>query len=105
MFICTDFKYIPIKAKSIDLFLDYGGSSNYWFEQNDFSIKDILKYLKEDSYVGLSYILFEKFALSNFIQEENRKNFNINHIKEEISKYNFNMISEQKSDYLNKLSI
>ena len=47
MFICTDFKYIPIKAKSIDLFLDYGGSSNYWFEQNDFSIKDILKYLKE----------------------------------------------------------
>lgn len=105
MFICTDFKYIPIKAKSIDLFLDYGGSSNYWFEQNDFSIKDILKYLKEDSYVGLSYILFKKFALSNFIQEENRKNFNINHIKEEISKYNFNMISEQKSDYLNKPSI
>lgn len=105
MFICTDFKYIPIKRKSIDLFLDYGGSSNYWFDKNDFSIKDVLKYLKDDSYVGLAYILFNKFALSNFIKEENRKNFNINYIKEEIMKYNFNMISEQKSDYLNKPSI
>ncbi|WP_195264210.1 MULTISPECIES: MerR family transcriptional regulator [unclassified Clostridium] len=105
MFICTDFKYVPIKEKSIDLFLDYGGSSNYWFEKNDFSIKDILKYLKEDSYVGLSYILFKKFVLSNSIKEENRKNFNINYIKEELKKHNFKMISEQKSDYLNKPSI
>ena len=92
MFICTDFKYIPIKKKSIDIFLDYGGSSNYWFEENDFSIKDILKYLKEDSYVGLSYISFKKFALNNSI-------------KEELRKYNFTMISDQKSDYLNKPSI
>lgn len=105
MFICTDFKYIPIKKKSIDIFLDYGGSSNYWFDKNDFSLKNILKYLKEDSYVVLSYILFKKFVLSNPIKRENRKNFNINYIKEELSKYNFTMISDQKSDYLNKPSI
>lgn len=105
MFICTDFKYIPIKKKSIDIFLDYGGSSNYWFDKNDFSLENILKYLKEDSYVVLSYILFKKFILSNPIKRENRKNFNINYIKEELNKYNFTMISDQKSDYLNKPSI
>jgi len=105
MFICTDFKYIPIRNDSIDLFLDYSGSSNYWFENNDFSIKDIMKYLKKDAYLGLVYIIFKKIALSNFIKEENRKNFNINYIKEELNKYNLKMISEQKSDTLNKPSI
>lgn len=105
MFICTDFKYIPIKKKSIDIFLDYGGSSNYWFDKNDFSFEDILQYLKEDSYSALSYILFKKFVLSNPIKRENRRNFNINYIKEELSKYDFTMISDQKSDYLNKPSI
>ena len=105
MFICTDFKYIPIRNDSIDLFLDYSGSSNYWFENNDFSIKDIMKYLKKDAYLGLVYIILKKIALSNFIKEENRKNFNINYIKEELNKYNLKKISEQKSDTLNKPSI
>ncbi|GAA0087018.1 methyltransferase domain-containing protein [Clostridium sp. CTA-7] len=105
MFICTDFKFIPIKRESVDLLLDCAGSSNYWFDKNDFSIKDILKYLKEDSYVFLSYILFKKFSLTNSIKEENRKNFNINYIKSKLKENNFNMISDIKSNYLNKPSV
>ena len=105
MFICADFKSIPIKRESVDLFLDYGGSSNYWFDKNDFSIEDILKYLKKDSYIFLVYILFKKFSLNNSIKEENRKNFNINYIKSRLKENNFNMISDAKSNYLNKPSI
>ena len=56
--ICTDFKKIPIKDEVIDIFLDYAGSSNYWIEKNDFEINDVLKYLKKDAYVLLSYIYF-----------------------------------------------
>lgn len=102
--ICTDFKKIPIKEDIIDIFLDCSGSSNYWFENNDFSISDILKYLKKDAYVILSYIIFKKIRLNNSIKIENRKNFNIKYVKEEIKKYNFNIIDEISTGYLSKPS-
>lgn len=102
--ICTDFKKIPIKEETIDVFLDCSGSSNYWIEKNDFSINDILKYLKKDAYVLLSYIIFKKIKIDNSINIENRKNFNIKHIKEEIKKYRFNLIDEIATDYLTKPS-
>lgn len=105
MLICTDFKKIPIKEDMVDIFFDGTGSSNYWFEENDFSIGDILKYLKLDSYVFLSYIIFKKISLNNSINKESRKNFNIKYIKEEIKKYKFNMIDEKNSGYTNKPSI
>lgn len=103
--ICTDFKKIPIKEEVIDIFLDCSGSSNYWFENNDFSIRDILKYLKKDAYVLLSYIIFKKIGLNNFIKMENRKNFNIKYVKEEINKNRFNTIDEISTDYINKPSL
>ncbi|MDV4152661.1 methyltransferase, partial [Clostridium sp. AL.422] len=56
-------------------------------------------------YLLLAYIIFKKISLSNFIKEENRKNFNINYIREELNKYNFKLISEQESDTLSKPSI
>ncbi len=103
--ICTDFKKIPVKEEVIDVFLDCSGSSNYWFQKNDFSIKDILKYLKKDAYVLLSYIIFKKISLNNFIKTENRRNFNIKHIKEEIKSNMFYKIDEISTDYLNKPSL
>ena len=103
--ICTDFKKIPIKDEVIDIFLDYAGSSNYWIEKNDFEINDILKYLKKDAYVLLSYIIFKKISMNNIIKLENRKNFNIKYIKDQIKKYKFKLIDEISSDYLNKPSV
>lgn len=102
--ICSDFKEIPVKEEIVDVFLDYSGSSSYWFEKNDFSINDVLKYLKKDAYVLLAYIIFKKINLNNSIKIENRKNYNIQYIKEDIKKYRFNMIDEAISDYLNKPS-
>ena len=43
--------------------------------------------------------------MNNFINLENRKNFNIKYIKDQIKKYNFNLIDEISSDCLNKPSI
>lgn len=105
MLICTDFKKIPIKEDMVDILLDGTGSSNYWLKDNDFSIGDILEYLRLDSYVLLSYFIFKKISLNNSINKESRKNFNIKHIKEEIKKYKFNMIDEKNLGYTNKPSI
>lgn len=59
LFICTDFKEIPIKEDIVDIFIDCTGSSNYWFEKNDFSINNILDYLKKDAYLLLAYIILK----------------------------------------------
>lgn len=104
LFICTDFKEIPIKEDIVDIFIDCSGSSNYWFEKNDFSINNIWGYLKKDAYLLLSYIIFKKMSLSNSIRNENRKNFNVNYVMEEIKKYELNIIDNKALNYLNRPS-
>lgn len=102
IFICSDFLEIPLKDKSIDIVFDYSGSSNYAFEHDEFLLKLIDNYIKEDAILLGAYILFKKFSINSFIDEKYRKNFIINTIKEGIKKLNYKCISESISDAVDK---
>ncbi len=102
MFICSDFLKIPIKDKSIDVLLDYSGTSNYSFENEEFVLNLIDKKIKDNALLLGAYILFEKFGLNNPMPSQIRKNFILKNIKKEIKALGYEAIDEKKSSTLQK---
>lgn len=102
IFICCDFLKIPIKDKSIDMLIDYSGTSNYSFENEEFLLKLIDKKIKDDSILLGGYILFDKFGINSPMPNNIRKNFVLKNIKDEIKSLGYKPIAERKSGSLQK---
>jgi len=102
LFICSDFKQIPIKDKSVDILIDVSGTSNYSFDHEDFLLKTIDNYVKDTAHLIGTYILFKKFAPNSLIEAKYRKNFLLNNIKNQLSSLNYDIFEENTSSYLDK---
>ena len=100
VFLCSDFKNIPVKNEAVDVFFDMSGTSNYSFEHCEFLLTLIDKYLKKNSSLFGLYILFKNFAANSKIEPKYRKNFLLNHISDEIKKLGFKMTDEKVSSYI-----
>ncbi|WP_202708815.1 MerR family transcriptional regulator [Sporosalibacterium faouarense] len=102
LFICSDFKEIPIQEKTIDLLIDYSGTSNYSFAHTEFLLEDINKYVKDQADLIGSYILFKNFASNSLIEDSHRKNFLLNNVKNKLSGLGYKCLQENISDYIEK---
>lgn len=102
LFICSDFKHIPIKDKSVDILVDISGTSNYSFDNEEFLLKQIDKYIRVNANIIGSYILFKNFAYNSFIEDKYRKNFILKHVKEEIAALSYNILEDSMSSYIDK---
>ena len=49
VYICTDLKRLPIIKETIDVLVDYSGSTNYNFNHKDFLLDSTIKYRKNNS--------------------------------------------------------
>lgn len=102
LFICCDFLDIPIKNNSIDMLLDISGTSNYSFDHEDFLLSRIDNYLKEDSTLLGSYIVFKNFKNESLIEKKYRNNFLLDNIKNKLNECKYNMIEDITSGYIDK---
>lgn len=102
LFICSDFKHIPIKDKSIDVIVDISGTSNYSFDNEEFLLKVVDNYIKDNANIIGSYILFKNFAFNSFIEAKYRKNFILSNVKESIIALNYSIFEENISNYIDK---
>jgi DNA-binding transcriptional MerR regulator len=102
IFICSDFLELPIKDKLIDVLLDISGTSNYSFEHEQFLLDLVDHYVKDRAILLGGYIMFKKFASDSLVEEKNRKNFTLDHIKERIMNLGYSLNEERVSDFVEK---
>ena len=102
IFICSDFLKVPIKEKSVDVLIDYSGTTNYSFKSSDFLLELVDRYIKDKASLLGAYILFKNFSINSLIEEKYRKNFIFKNVKEGISKLKYTSIDDRTSDYIDK---
>ena len=96
IFICSDFKEIPIKINSVDILVDYLTSSNFSFRNKDFLIENLDEYLKENPALLSGYIIFEKFKNNSLIKSEFRKHLILKNIKTKLLEMNYKVLSQKQ---------
>lgn len=102
LFICSDFRQIPVKNRSIDVLMDISGTSNFSFDNEEFLLKLIDNYIKEKAYLVGTYILFKNFAFNSLIQNKYRKNFILEEVRKQLLELNYNITEENISKYVEK---
>lgn len=97
VFLCSDFRAMPVKMGSVDVLVDHSGTSNYGFENSDFLIRAVMPWLKPEVLLLGTYICFSKFGRKNPLSMEQRKLFTDTMIRDELLKLGFELTGEDRS--------
>ncbi|MGM0410600.1 MAG: methyltransferase, partial [Bacillota bacterium] len=96
IFMTANLAELPLKENSIDYLLDFSGISGYSFENEDFLLNSLDKYLKEEITIIASFIIYDKFGDKNIVDRKYRKNFIYKNIKNKILNLDFEIEKEYK---------
>lgn len=89
LFICCDFLDMPLSKHSIDVLIDYTGTTNYSFDHMEFLLDQIDDYTHENTILTGSYIVFDKFQFQSKIKPHVRDNFKQEHIKKRLTRLGY----------------
>lgn len=98
IFISTDLPELPLKENIVDLLIDFSGTSCFSFENKGFLPELINCYLKKQTSLLASFIIYHKFGPNNIVSEPYRKNFIFNNIKAGLIKLDFELEKEFRSE-------
>lgn len=96
IFICSDFKEMPVRTNSVDILIDYLTSSNFSFRNKDFLMEKVDKYLKKNSALLSGYIIFEKFKKNSRIKSDFRKYLILKNIESKLFEMNYKVLSQKQ---------
>lgn len=102
LFICADFLDIPIQDHSVDMVLDFSGTSNYGFEHEEFLLHEVDSLVKPDGFLLGSYIAFRNFGHKSKVEAKFRDNFIVSKIKQNITDLRYIPLEEATSEYIDK---
>jgi len=98
IFITANLPDIPIKEKSIDMLVDFTGTSDYSFQNEDFLPESLNIYLKNEAIYLASFIIYERFGSNSVVSLPYRQNFKYKKIKKKILSLDFEIKKEYKSE-------
>ncbi|MGM0438254.1 MAG: MerR family transcriptional regulator [Bacillota bacterium] len=98
IFITAELPEIPIKENYIDVLVDFTGTSDYSFHNEDFLPESLDFYMKEEAVYLASFIIYERFGPNSVVSLPYRQNFNYKNIKNKILDLNFEINKEYKSE-------
>lgn len=96
VFICSDFKKMPLKQGSVDYVVDFFGMSNYSFRNNAFLHDEVAIYYKEKCKLIGAFMLFDKLLSNEEISTEQYHLFK----KQQILSYLEDLGFKKKDEYL-----
>lgn len=102
IFVCSDFKNIPLANHTVDTVIDYAGSSNYNFDTSGWLLKVVDHLLKTNVKIIASFILFEKFGFDSIIPEVNRQFFSLDDIKTTLAQLGYKSLHDIHGDKITK---
>lgn len=100
VFICCDFMQIPIKKTSADIVLDFSGSTNYAFSNEDFLINKIEDVFSPEAILFGSYFVFENFKANSLIEDGYKKHFMKKNILSNLKDAGFELVNSYESEQL-----
>jgi DNA-binding transcriptional MerR regulator/ubiquinone/menaquinone biosynthesis C-methylase UbiE len=98
IFINTDLPELPLTDNSVDILIDFTGTSSYSFENKGFLLQNLERFYKEDMLILATFIIYKTFGTKNIVQAEYRSNFKEEVITEKLSDLNFSIKNEFRSD-------
>lgn len=100
VFLCCDFLNMPVKQNSVDVLLDFWGTSNYSFSNSTFLLTHLKKLLKDNTKLFGAYMLSKNFAYNSKINCVYQKNFKSEYIRFKIKSIGFDIDNERISEYV-----
>lgn len=101
-FICCDFLHLPLAAGLADIVCDFSGTSNFCFDHKEFLLKRMEPFLKPDTALIGSYVIFKNFNPDSLVSVDCRNNFRIEQVKRQLAELGFSPDSEYRSDVVEK---
>ncbi|WP_413303820.1 MerR family transcriptional regulator [Bacillus sp. 1P10SD] len=102
LFVCADFLDIPLSNQTVDIVIDYSGTSNYSFEHEAFLLREVDSLIKLDAYLLGTYLTFKNFSYKSKIEVNYRDHFSVNSIKKNIEELKYKTIEDRLSETITK---
>lgn len=99
IFICSNYKGIPMRHQSVDYIVDFFGMSNYSFRNNEVLHKEIQHYYKDNCKLLGAYMLFDKIKSNQELSIEQYKLFKKENIQGYLKDLGFVKRDEYETSY------
>lgn len=98
LFICSDFKRIPLKKESVDVVMDSFNSSCYAFSNTTFLLEEIDSLIKKEALLLGCYLIFKNFMYNSLITPPFRNLLLLKGVTPKLDDLGYKLIDDKSLD-------